>query len=214
MTAPRTAQARSAALLKRVPGSLVLLLLALLSLAALSSSRAADVAPLELRDVLSRTTVIPPARVAFHEERHNPMLETPLELTGYLEYLEAGVMRKVVQTPDEQTFLIQEDHVIVERDGESRKLSLNKSRALKTILGAIEAILSGEADKLESVFHYELSGTIDSWSVQLTPASRRIAKQLTSLQVTGDDESAMSIRFDLSDGEWHQLNILRDEPEQ
>ena len=213
MTTPRTALARTATPLRRIPGSLVLLLLALLSLAALSLSQAADVAPLELRDVLSRTIVIPPARVDFHEERHNPMLEAPLELTGYLEYIEVGVLRKVVLTPVEQAFLIQTDHVVIERDGQTRTLSLNKSRALKTILGAIEAILAGEADKLESVFHYELSGTTDSWSVQLTPASRRIAKQLTSLQVTGDDESAMSIRFDLSDGEWHQLNILRDEPE-
>lgn len=214
MTAPRTAQARTAALLTRVSGSLVLLLLALLSLAALSSSRAADVAPLELRDVLSRTTVTPPARVAFHEERHNPMLETPLELTGYLEYIEVGVLRKVVLTPVEQAFLIQADHVVIERGGQVRTLSLNKSRALKAILGAVEAILSGEAEKLESEFDYELSGTADSWSVQLTPTSRRIAKQLTGLHVIGDGESAMSIRFDLSDGEWHQLNILRDEPEQ
>ena len=214
MTTPRTALVRTAAPLKRIPGSLVLLLLALLSLAALSLSQAADVAPLELRDVLSRTIVIPPARVDFHEERHNPMLEAPLELTGYLEYVEVGVLRKVVLTPVEQAFLIQTDHVVIERDGQVRTLSLNKSRALKAILGAVEAILSGEAEKLESEFDYELSGTIDSWAVRLTPISRRIAKQLTGLHVIGDSESAISIRFDLNDGEWHQLNILRDEPEQ
>lgn len=213
MTARRTALARTTALLKRISRSPIFLLLAVLSLTAPYSSRAAAVAPLELRDVLSHTTVTPPARVAFHEERHNPMFETPLELTGYLEYLEVGVLRKVVLTPVEQAFLVQTDHVVIERDGQTQTLSLNKSRALKTILGAVEAILSGEAEKLESEFDYELSGTTDSWSVRLTPSSRRIARQLTSLHVIGDGESAISIRFDLSDGEWHQLNILRDEPE-
>jgi hypothetical protein len=192
-----------------VTGTLLLALFA-----TLSSSNAADAAALELRDVLARTIVTPPARVAFLEERHNPLFETPMILSGYLEYLEAGVLRKVILAPDEQSLLIQADHVVIERDGEIRTLSLNKSGALKTMLGAIEAILAGEADKLEAVFDYELSGSADSWSMRLTPISRRIARQLTSLQVDGDGESATAIRFDLKGGEWHQMAIIRDATEQ
>jgi hypothetical protein len=142
------------------------------------------------------------------------LLEVPLVLTGYLEYLEAGVLRKAIETPFQEALLVNTDHIVIERQGETRKLSLNKSRSLKTILGAIEAILAGEADKLAAVFDYELSGTAGSWSVKLTPISRRIARQLTSLQVYGDDESVTSIRVDLKDGEWHQMDILRDDPEQ
>jgi hypothetical protein len=189
-------------------------LLATLLLMSLSTVAAADASSLELQTVLASTTVTPPARVGFHEQRHNPLLEVPLVLTGYLEYLEAGVLRKAIETPFQEALLVNTDHIVIERQGETRKLSLNKSRSLKTILGAIEAILAGEADKLAAVFDYELSGTAGSWSVKLTPISRRIARQLTSLQVYGDDESVTSIRVDLKDGEWHQMDILRDDPEQ
>ena len=65
------------------------------------------------------------------------------------------------------------------------------------------------SDRLESNFDYELSGTVDSWTVRLTPISQRIAKQLESLQVSGDGESATGIRVDLAGGEWHQMEISR-----
>ena len=175
---------------------------------------AADTRPLDLQAVLARTTVTPPARVGFYEERHNPMLDAPLVLTGYIEYLEAGVLRKIIKTPFEEAFLIAADHITIERDGESHILSLNKSRSLQTILAAIEAILAGEAGKLEAVFSYELSGTSNSWTVLLTPISSKISKRLTSLQVDGDDRSATRIRVDLKDGEWHRMDILRDDPKQ
>ena len=170
---------------------------------------AADLPSLDLRTVLANTTVTPPGRVAFREERHNPMLAEPLVLTGHLEYLELGVLRKVIETPFQEAFQVDAQHIIIERDGQTRKLSLNKSRSLRTILGAIEAILAGEADRLESDFDYELSGTVDSWTVRLTPISQRIAKQLESLQINGDGESATGIRVDLAGGEWHRMEISR-----
>ena len=139
------------------------------------------------------------------------MLKEPMVLTGQLEYLRAGVLRKIVETPFEEAFLIESDHVVIERKGETRRLTLRKSKSLIAILGAIEAILSGEADKLESVFNYTLSGSSDAWSVHLTPISRRMGKQLTSLQVNGDDQAVTSIRIDLKNGEWHLMDILHDD---
>ena len=138
---------------------------------------------LELDVVLDRATITPPGRVGFREERHNPMLQEPMILTGYLEYLGPGVLHKIIQTPFEEALLVNHDQVTIERDGEVRRLAVGRSRSLKTILGAIEAILSGDSKKLESIFDHEVSGSDEAWSVRLTPVSRRIAKQLKSLKV-------------------------------
>lgn len=164
---------------------------------------------LELAAVLENTTVTPPARVGFREERHNPMLKEPLVLTGYLEYLEAGRLRKVIETPFEEAFLIEADQILIERDGETRRLPLKKSKSLQTILGAIEAILAGDTRRLEETFDHELTSADAVWSVALTPTSRRIARHLKGLRVTGDERSLMSIRVELRDGEWHRMEILR-----
>jgi len=169
---------------------------------------------LELETVLDRAAVTPPARVGFREERHNPMLQDPMVLTGYLEYLSVGVLNKVIQTPFEETLLVDPDHITIERDGEIRRLAVSRSRSLKTILGAIEAILSGDSEKLETIFDYELSGTNTAWSVHLTPVSRRVARQLKSLQVDGDEQALSSIRVDLENGEWQVIHFLRGDGEQ
>lgn len=204
MGTPPTTRAKSSVRGDRVRrlGTAVLLSMSML----LTTAR---VWSLELEAVLNSVAVTPPSRVDFREERHNPMLQDPMMLTGYLEYLGAGVLHKIIQTPFEEAVLVNHDQVTIERDGEVRRLALGRSRSLKTILGAIEAILSGDSKKLESIFDYELSGTSDDWSVRLTPISRRIAKQLSSLQIKGDDQALSSIRVDLEAGEWHVIHILR-----
>jgi len=163
---------------------------------------------LDLDTVFENTAVVPPARVRFREERHNSLLKEPLVLTGYLEYLEAGRLRKVVETPFEEAFLIDAEQIEIERNGETRKLPLNKNKVLRTMLGGIEAILTGRVDNLVSVFQYELSGTSNSWSLRLEPLSRSVSRHLTRLLVTGDNKSVTSIRFELSEGEWHLMEII------
>ena len=168
--------------------------------------------PLELQEILDNTMITPPARIGFREERHNKMLKEALVLTGYLEYLEKGRLRKVIETPFQEALLIEVDRIVIERDGKTRTLPLSKSRSLKTMLGGIEAILAGQTDRLLHVFSYELDGTDSAWSMVLKPHSRRIARQLRALVVTGNYGSVTSIRFDLKDGEWHLMEILESEP--
>lgn len=169
-----------------------------------------NAAALELRAVLERAMVTPPARVEFREERHNAMFAEPLRLTGFLEYLEDGELRKVVETPFEEAFHVRSDSIEIERGGETDVLPIRQSRSLKVMLGGIEAILAGQIDRIESVFTYELSGVESDWSLQLTPRSRRVAKQLKALTVTGDGDTVTSIHFDLGDGEWHRMELLQD----
>lgn len=169
---------------------------------------------LELTTVLENTTVTPPARVRFREERHNSMLSQPLILTGYLEYLEKGRLRKVVETPFSESFLVDGDRIEFARDGQIRSVALGRSKALQSMLGGIEAILAGRTDELSAVFDYELSGTAAAWTLQLKPRSRRLSQQLNGLQVNGDELAVTSIRFNLKDDEWHLLEILKDDPGQ
>jgi hypothetical protein len=184
---------------RRLPTVLVACLLPLGSAAAL-----------ELDAVLERVMVTPPARVVFREQRHNELFAESFELTGYLEYLEGGQLRKVIETPFQESFLVREDRVEIERRGETEVLPINRSRALKAMLGGIEAILAGETERVEKVFRYELTGDEAGWALRLTPRSRRVAKQLEGLTVQGDGESVKSIRFELQGGEWHLLEIQRE----
>jgi hypothetical protein len=168
---------------------------------------------LDLDAVLKNVAVLPPASVDFREIRHNPLFDEPLILTGHLEYIEAGQLRKVVETPFKEAFLINSDHIEVERNGKIEKLSLKKNKFLKVMLGGIEAILAGQPENLASIFSYKLTGTSSCWSLKLEPLSRSASRHLASLLVTGDEKSVNSIRFDLKDGEWHLMEIIPVDPE-
>jgi len=163
---------------------------------------------LDLRTILENSAVTAPSRVDFREERHNPMLKEPIVLTGYLEYLRPGHLRKVIETPVKETFLVTDDYIEIDRDGKTRRLPLSKSKPIRAMLGGIEAILAGQPDKLESMFHIELSGSSCSWELMLEPRSKRVASHLTHLLVKGDDETLLSIRTDMKNSEWSLMEIL------
>ena len=192
LTAPPESRARRACAL----------LAALIVVVASPHARSADLA-----SILASTAVQPPAAIGFSEERHNPMFKEPMALAGRLEYLGAGVLRKVIETPFEEDILVQDNRVVVTRDGKTRKLSLNRSRALKTILGAIEAVLAGNQARLEESFRCDASGTPDSWTLQMTPLAKSVAKRLSSIEVTGNDQAVTSIRISLPNDEWHLMQI-------
>jgi hypothetical protein len=174
---------------------------------------AAEASALELAEVLQRTAVAPPASVPFREERHNPMLKEPLVLTGTFEYLAAGTMKKTIESPFAESYLVDDAHILIERDGKTRTLALSRSRSLRSILVAIEAILAGQSDKLDELFTSTLSGDSDSWRVELTPISKRLAKQVQALHINGNASSVTEITVNLADDEWHRMEILEATPE-
>ena len=161
----------------------------------------------DVADILKRVAITPPAKVAFREERHNSMLREPLVLTGYLEYLAPGQMKKVIESPFEEAFTVSDKAVEIERDGEIQKLSLRRSRSLKTLLGGIEAIISGNETELRETFDLELQESPDGWSIHFTPRSKRIARNLENLHVTGSGDVIDTICINLSADEWQKIEL-------
>lgn len=168
---------------------------------------------LELETVLRNVAVTPPSRIGFLEQRHNRLLKEPLVLTGYLEYVQTGQLHKVIETPFKEDFFITEDFIEINRDGKTRRLSLHKSKPMQAMFGGIEAILAGQVDKLAALFRYQLSGSVEAWSLRMEPLSDSISRHLTVMLVEGDGDSVNSIRLELKDGEWSLMEFLETVPE-
>ena len=162
----------------------------------------------DIEAVLKNVAVSPPARVEFVEQRNNPLFENPMELTGYLEYLAPGKMRKVIQSPFTESYLVDRDYITVERDGTVRKLSTRAARSLQSMLSGLEAMLSGDLAMLEKDFEYDLQGCIQHWTLTMQPRSKKVSRRLTGLVVSGDDDRVHSIRVDLPGDEWHSMQLL------
>ena len=183
----------------RYHGTLSLMLL-------LASS--STVQALDLQEVLDRARVTPPDRVRFREQRHNPLLKAPMELSGYLEYAAPGQLRKVVESPFQESMLFDGDQVEISRDGQVRRIGLKSRKSILVMLQTIESLLSGDSQSLHRYFDVALTGTLKRWHLKLIPSSGRLSRQLRSLTVNGGDDTINNLRFEMQNGEWQHLEII------
>jgi hypothetical protein len=89
---------------------------------------------------------------------------------------------------------------------------LNRSRSLRSIFTAIEAILAGRAETLDELFSHKVSGSREAWVVELTPLSKKLARQLEGMRIDGNESRVTSIRVDLADDEWQRMDFLEQAP--
>lgn len=175
-----------------------------------SAVAATDEEAISLAEILGATAIDPPQSVRFREERHNPMLKEPMVLTGTLEYLERGTLRKKVETPFMESYLVEPGQISVERESGTEIIRGNRGKFISGFLGGIESVLAGDAATLEASFQVNLDGTRDSWTLVLTPRSKRLAKHLQNLEVTGGCDTVEHIRVQL-DEEFHVMELLHDD---
>ena len=167
----------------------------------------ANCATPDLESVLAAVAIDPPQSVRFREERHNPMLDEPMLLTGTMEYLERGKMRKRVETPFQESYLVEPGQVSIERGTEIDVIRGRQGKFIAGFLGGIEAVLAGDMHALEASFEIRLEGTPQAWTLNLSPRSKRLAKHMQSLIVKGNTEHVDSIRVQL-DEEFHVMKMI------
>lgn len=162
--------------------------------------------------IAQATAIDPPGSVRFREERHNPMFSEPLVLTGSLEYLGPGVIRKNIESPFQESYLIEPGQVTVVKNNREEVLPTRQGKMISAMLGGIEALLAGDHDSIEEAFEIDLSGTMASWTLDLTPRSKRLRKYINSIEIAGNEISFQTLRIDLDDEEWHLMQIIHPQP--
>ena len=103
------------------------------------------------------------------------------------------------------------DHELIEEQAGRRRISLRNRKSMRVMLASIEAIMASGSATLESYFDATVSGDAAHWRIELLPRDRRLARQLSRLEVSGS-EQLDSIRFEMQDDEWQLLQIRRDGP--
>lgn len=174
-----------------------------------SWSLMADETTPDLQAILAATAIEPPRSVRFREERHNPMLKEPMVLTGTMEYLEPGKLRKRVEAPFQESYLVEPGQVSIEQDDETRVIRGQRGKFVSGFLGGIESVLAGDVESLQEQFEVEIEGTGDDWLLMLTPKSRRLSRHLQNLVVHGSAEQVDRIRIQL-DEEFHVMHMIHD----
>ena len=156
----------------------------------------------DLRALLASLARTPPAQTRYVERRESPLLDQPLLFAGQLEQPGAGKLIKTVEGARRERMEIDGDRVRVEREGRRvRSFSLQRAPELSALAASMDALLGGDADALDALYHVRLEHDGSSWRIELDPRDARLRKRVLGMQLLGIDRSWRCLDLQLDGGE-------------
>lgn len=149
----------------------------------------ASAAELDAAALIARLARPAPASIGFTEVRLSPLLREPLTVSGELGYAGPDNLDRRVTQPYEELTQIRGESVRVERTGEAvRSFALRRAPELRSLLASFAALLSGDLAGIERAFDVQVSGSEQTWTLQLTPRDAKTRRRLQRIEISGHGE--------------------------
>lgn len=146
-----------------------------------------------VREFLAGLARPAPDRIVFTELRYSDLLDTPIAISGELEYLGPRRLARHVVNPYQELTVIDGDSVRVLREGEvERSFSLRRAPELRGLLISFAAMLSGDAEGLARHFDITLEEPANedpNWRLTLEPRRQEMAGRLGAVRIYGKRNS-------------------------
>lgn len=153
----------------------------------------------ELEKALARQ---PPQSTSFVEYRFSRLLKRAAISKGTLEYRQAGVWVRTVESPRLERAEITNDEVRLRRgQGEERKLSLARAPQLRMLLDSLEALLEGRITRLGDEFDVTLDSRGSSWGLRFRPQDASLLRKIARIDIFGTDDAPHCIEMAEPDGD-------------
>jgi outer membrane lipoprotein-sorting protein len=157
---------------------------------------------------------VPAAEARFTEVRRMQMLRVPLEVQGTLRYVRPDRLERHVQSPYEETILIEGNRVSVDNParGEHRSYALASLPAAYAMVESLRATLAGDLAALERHYYLKLTGGREAWTLSLTPRDPGVADMLAEVRLQGSAARIMRIEFNEAAGDRTIMTIREVKP--
>lgn len=172
------------------------LLAALLALPA----RAAD---FDFAGLMRLLAAVPSATETFVESKRSAMLSAPLVSKGRLVYARPDRLEKHVLSPYEENTVIAGGAVSIENRTlkQKRSFALASSSAVTALVEGLRATLAGDAPALERHYAVRPDGTLDAWTLTLTPRDEKLTGLLMQIRISGARERLKRIEVEERSGD-------------
>jgi outer membrane lipoprotein-sorting protein len=153
--------------------------------------------------LMQALAAVPAAEARFTEVRRLQLLRMPLEVQGTLRYVRPDTLERRVQSPYEETILIEGNRVSVDNParGERRSYALASLPAAYALVESLRATLAGDLAGLERHYHVKLAGAREAWILSLTPRDAGVAGMLPEVRLQGSAAHITRIEYDEAAGD-------------
>ncbi|KQW66656.1 LolA-related protein [Methylibium sp. Root1272] len=143
----------------------------------------------------------------FTELRHVQGLDQPLEASGTLSFAAPDRLARHTLQPRPESMVVEGNTLTLTRSGRSRSFALDATPELVALVEAMRATLTGNAQTLTRYFRAQLAGSAEKWTLDLVPADSRLAGQVRSVRIAGQQGALYSIEMLLVGGDRSVMSI-------
>lgn len=181
----------------------------LLLLPLLALPRLARAEPLSLAALMARLASVPERRATFREQRRFAALTETLQSSGRLLYRRPDYLEKMTEWPTLERMVIDGTRLVITPPGNDppQVVDLASQPELRTMMEGIRGPLAGDLDALQRSFQVQAGGSLEDWTLELTPRDPMAAKLLRAVRLAGSDSWIRDIRLVQANGddEWMRI---------
>ena len=145
--------------------------------------------------------------VAFTEVQRLSILDESLHSSGELMYDAPDRLEKRTLAPRPEELLLENGVLTVERNHHRRSVALRDFPQAAPFVESLRATLAGDRAALERYFTVHFSGTLDRWSLELTPADAALRRSVQRVLIAGERDRIHIVEIDQRDGDSSTLTI-------
>ena len=143
----------------------------------------------------------------FTETRTVALLERTLESSGRLSFEAPDSFTRETLKPRRERIAVVGNTVTMSQGTRSRTMALDSAPEAAVLMEAIRGTLTGNREALERNFKTAVSGTAQSWVLDLVPRDWRLREQVVSVRVTGRQAVVREVAVAMADGDRSVMTI-------
>jgi Outer membrane lipoprotein carrier protein LolA-like len=152
------------------------------------------------------------ASARFTERQTMHMLSAPLVSSGSLTYVAPDYVRKEIQSPAPENFVLDHGSVTITGgpDQQTHRFTLNDDPRIGGLVEAVRATLAGDLPGLEQFYTVRLSGGAANWQLLLRPKNPDAARFIQWIAIYGSGNRLTELDTASSDGDHSEMRVTED----
>ena len=180
---------------------------AVAALALLATACAAHAAEWTLDQLMSTLASVKSGEARFTERRQVGELGRTLESSGRLSFSAPDSFVRETLKPVPQRLAVNGNQVTMSQGGRTRTALLDATPEALVMVESVRGTLTGNRELLERHFMTRLSGTAQSWALELEPRDARLRGQVARIRVQGRQAAVQEVQVTMSDGDRSVMQI-------
>ena len=148
----------------------------------------------------------------FQEQKQLGILEQTLTDSGILRFIPPDTLIREMDGPSGMTYRIQGNQLSISKEGQIiRQLDLQANPQLAGFAVTLRALLKADIQTLQQQYDLKLTGTVESWVLQLTPRDGLVSRIIERIAIAGGNQRIRVIDTYETGGDHSHMTLMSNE---